>query len=409
MGDSAASDHSPRVAALVLVTGVGPLATDTYLAALPGVQRSLSTSASMAQLTMTAFIVGLAAGQLLFGPISDGRGRRRLILSGCLTFAVTSAVCAVAPVVGMLIAARVVQGAAAGCGAAVGRAVVSDRYEGAHAAAMFGTLTAIGLLAPVVAPAIGGAILTVGDWRSVFAFLTATGALMVAAAFVGIPETLPPERRHGHGVRNSAARMADLLRDRAFRAPVAIQCLATAGFFTYIGGSSFVLQDELGISERTYSLVFATNAAAMAVTSAVFRSAVGRTGAARLRAIGLSSSTAGTVVLAGLALALPHARLSLVWPLLVVIVAGMGLTIPATTTIAQEAGRRFSGTASALQGGLVFLVGAVTTPLTGLIGHQTVRVMAGVMALFFLAAVGVWLAYPARPRPVSLVEADSCA
>ena len=228
--------------ALVLVVGVGPLATDAYLAALPQVQHQLHTSSTLAQLTMTAFIVGMAAGQLLFGPISDGVGRRRMMIVSSAVFAGSSLGCALAPDIAVLLACRLVQGAAGGCGVALGRAVISDRYDGAEAAKRFGMLTSITLLGPVVAPAIGSLILAFGGWRDVFTALTLVGLLMCAGVALGIPETLAPERRQAHGLGHSLVRMRQMLGVPLFVGTVVVQCLATAGFFVYIGGSSIVLQ-----------------------------------------------------------------------------------------------------------------------------------------------------------------------
>ncbi|MEP7178109.1 MAG: multidrug effflux MFS transporter [Pseudonocardiales bacterium] len=391
--------RKPSFLALVLVTGVSPLATDTYIAALPQVQRSLQTSAANAQLTMTAFIVGLAVGQLLCGPLSDSLGRRRMLLVSSAAFATLSALCAVAPDIALLVAARTLQGFAGGCGVAVGRAVVSDQHSGSAAAQRFGTLASVTLLAPVLAPAMGGVILLVGDWRTVFGFLTAVGILMAAAVLVGMPETLPAEARHPPGLAANLHRMGALLRARAFAAPVVVQCLATAGFFTYIGGSSFVLQGEMGLSRIGYTVLFACNAAGMVAASVCFRLTVARVGPSRLRTIGLLASTCAVTVLAGYAItAGSRIALAPTSALLGVSVAGMGLCIPATTALAQEAGRRAGGTASALQGGLTFGAGAAATPLTGLTGASTVTGMASIMAGFFLCSTGALFLFSRAAR-----------
>jgi DHA1 family bicyclomycin/chloramphenicol resistance-like MFS transporter len=378
-------------AALVLVTGVGPLATDMYLAALPELQRSLGTSAAVAQLTLTAFLIGMAVGQITLGPLSDGRGRRVLLLGGTVAFALTSLICAIAPNGPLLVVARLVQGLAGGCGMAVGRAVVGDLYQGAEAAKRYGTLAAITFLGPVVAPAIGGAILTVGSWRTVFAALTGVGVLMVLAVWFVLPESLPADQRHGGGLRDTGARTLDLLSDWPFMRHVAIQCLATAGFFTYIGGSSFVLQTVYGISPEKYSVIFATNATAMAISSLLFRQMVTRVGAARLRIAGLGLAAAATLGLVGAGLAERQALppLALPWALLCCVTFAMGLVIPASTVLGQEAGDRARGTASAVLGGLSFFVGALMTPLTGVIGYTSLLPMALLMAGFFAASVAL--------------------
>ena len=387
----------PWFAALVVVSGIGPMATDTYLAALPAMQRSLHTSATVAQLTMTAFIIGVAFGQLLLGPISDSRGRRGMMLASSAAFTLTSLLCAVMSDGWLLVTVRLFEGLAGGCGVAVARACIGDCYQGTDAARRFGTLIAVTLLGPVIAPAIGSAFLAVGDWRTVFAFLTGLGILMTALVWFGVPETLPPERRDAHGLGNLGRRAQYLMRLPAFVSPVAVQCLATAGFFTYIGGSSIVLQDDLGLSQFRYALLFATNAATMSVASIAFRTLVGRVSAVALRRAGLSISTAAAVALA-LYAALATPSLGPTWVLLALLVGGMGLSIPATTTLAQEAGRRWSGTASALQGGLTFTVGALATPLTGLFGVETVPGMAAIMVVFFLCCVVVLVLTTRRLR-----------
>jgi len=372
----------------VIVTGVGPLSTDTYIAGMPDLQRSLNTSAVIAQLTLTAFIIGIAAGQVAFGPLSDGRGRRGLLIGGAITFTVASAICAIAPTGALLVAARLFQGLAAGCGVAVGRAVVGDVYRGAEAAKRYGTLAAIVFLGPVIAPAVGGVILSVGDWRTVFAALTGFGGLMVAAVWFALPETLPPVDRHGGGLRDTVGRMTDLLGDWRFMRQVTVQCFAIAGFFTYIGGSSFVLETVYDLSVSRYATIFGTNAAAMAVSSMLFRFAVTRAGAARLRLAGLSLATTGALglVVVGLIERTVLPPLGVPWALLCCVTFGMGLVIPASTTLGQQAGDRARGTASALLGGISFFVGALVTPLTGVVGYTSMLPMGVLMAGFFVTA-----------------------
>ncbi|GLZ38116.1 multidrug effflux MFS transporter [Actinokineospora sp. NBRC 105648] len=386
-GRGAARRTRPATAALALVTGIGPFATDTYLAALPDLRQSLQSSATTAQLTLTAFIAGMAVGQLVLGAVSDATGRRKLLLIGALLFTALTAVCAIAPNGAVLVAARLVAGIAAGGGVVIGRAVVTDAHEGTAAAAMFGTLASISFLGPIVAPVLGGAILGVGTWRTVFAVLTALGAVMVVAVLVGIPETLPPERRHPPGLRQYGARMADLARDWGFMRHVAVYCLSAAGFFTYIGGSAFVLRSAFDVGPGLYSVVFASNAAAMALTGVLFRVLVGRVGAEPLRAVGVTSGALASVGLLATALFAPGAPVAVPWVLLCVVVGGTGLTVPATTVLAQQAGRRAAGTAASLQGGCGFLVGAAMTPLTGVLGSGSLLPMAAAMAIFYAAAL----------------------
>src|SRR4051794_38010765 len=151
----------PSLAALVVVTGVGPFAVDTYLAALPDVERSLGTTAAVAQLTVTAFIIGNALGQLVLGPVSDGRGRRTLLLAGAVVFTVASLASGFAPHGAALVVGGLRRGPGGGGGTARGGGVGGDTSSGDAAARRYSTLAAITLLAPAIAPAVGGAILAV--------------------------------------------------------------------------------------------------------------------------------------------------------------------------------------------------------------------------------------------------------
>jgi DHA1 family bicyclomycin/chloramphenicol resistance-like MFS transporter len=268
--------------------------------------------------------------------------------------------------------------------------MVNDCYRGTRAAATFGTLSAISLIAPVIGPAIGGLLVTVGDWRTIFWFLAVVGVGMTLAAVVGLAESLPPPRRHPGGLGQLISRTRELLSDRPFVAPVLVHCLTTAGFFVYIGGSSFVLQDGFGLGQHQYTVVFITNAIAMVLSSVTFRFLVTRIGPVLLRRCAIVIQTAAVAALFLSCLIAPRHQppLAVVWAILAALTLGLGTYWPANAAIAQQAGRRFAGTASALGGGLPFLAGSLTTPLTGALGRQTLMTMVSCMAVFFaLAAI----------------------
>ncbi|RKR75229.1 multidrug effflux MFS transporter [Frondihabitans australicus] len=405
-GDRTAQ-RTPPLLALALVVGAGPFSTDTYIAALPALRTSLSTTASAAQLSITVCIVGLAVGMLFAGPISDVRGRRPLLLLGALTYAVAGLACAVAPSIGALLVLRLFQGAAAGACAAVGRAVVADRYTGVERAQKYGMLGAITLIGPVIAPAIGGVILSFSSWRGVFVFMGVLGVAMLASAWFGVPESLRPRTDDPvSGFRRLWIGMARVIRRPAFLRPLVVNSLATAGFFVYIGGSAFVLETTLGVSESLYSVVFATNALAMVLMSWLFARLVGRFGPRRLIVVGVGLSTLSVVLLVVVTHVLPGPlTLGMVWPFLTAIVGGQGMTGAAGSVMAQEAGSDYSGAASSLLSGITFLVGSATTPLTGVLGGG-VPTMALAMAVFFVVDIVV-LAATSRRRPVPREAAEA--
>lgn len=389
------SRRPPSMAILMLLIGIPPFATDTYLAAMPAMGASLDASPATVQLTLTGFLLGVAVGQLVLGPISDGLGRKPFLLVGSAAFVVLSGLAAVAPNGAVLVTVRILQGLAAAAGIVCGRAVITDYFPPDRATRRFAIVISAGLVGPVVAPMLGGLILSVGTWRTVFLFLGALGAVMLAGVVFRIPESLPPQRRHPRNLGASLTRMSELLRDRLFRGHLVTSCLAMAGFFTYIAGSSFVLQDVYAISESTYTALFATNALAMVTASITFTALVKRIKATTLRTVGLGGTvTASAALLAVGLLRVPG--LLWAWAALCVLTAGMGLVLPASIALVQNAGRRYAGTASALQGGAQMLCGALISPLTGLIGTSSLVGMATVMAGFMLASA-VAARFLARP------------
>ena len=203
-------------AVLLLLTVFGPISMDLYLPVLPALTLELGAATSMAQLTVTACLVGLALGQLIAGPLSDRFGRRMPLLIGVVAFIVTSAWCAIAPSVEMLIVARFVQGLAGGVGIVIAQAAGRDLYSGAALIRYFGRVTVLSGLAAIVGPLLGGLLATVTDWRGLFVFLAGIGAVILLAVALQFTETLPAERRTRGGFAQTARDYRALLGDRRF-------------------------------------------------------------------------------------------------------------------------------------------------------------------------------------------------
>ncbi|KOG38564.1 multidrug effflux MFS transporter [Streptomyces resistomycificus] len=398
-----AADPAPsRRAAAVLVavlgalTAVAPLATDMYVPGFPAMGDALGASSSAVQLTMTAFLAGLVVGQLLIGPLSDGLGRRRLLISGAAGFVLLSLACALAPNVTLLTGARFLQGVAGAAGMVLARAVLTDRFHGADLPRRFAVLSQVMGVAPIVAPVLGGVVLTVSTWRAVFAVLTLLGGLLLLAVVRAVPESLPPERRHSGGVASTFRAMGALLGRRAFMGYVLVVALVAAALFTYISGSSFVFENLHGVSSTTYSLIFATNAVGTLVTGTVFSRLAGR--GVRLNTLlvaGVGVSLLGALGQVVLVLSLGE-TLAGTWITLFVTVSGIGLVFPAGMSIGQTVGRTAPGAASALVGGLQFLFGALASPLVGLFGEDSSLPMALIM---LTAVAGAALALVGLARP----------
>lgn len=370
------------------VSAFGPVSMDTYLPGLPDLTSDLGVSASAGQLTLTTCLIGLALGQLVAGPLSDAYGRKRPLLIGLLAFTVASGLCAVAPDVWSLSAARLLQGAAGAAGIVIARAVARDLYSGPPLARFFALLLLVNGLAPIVAPIVGGQLLQVTDWRGIFWVLAAFGAVLLVAAALGLHETLSPERRHGGGLRITLRTFRTLLSERRFVGYVLSCGLVFAAMFAYIAGSPFVLQDIHGVSEQAFSIVFGVNAAGILALGYLVIRLVDRVGSARLLTAGLAQQVVGAVAVL-LAVVLDAG----LWPLLValfVVVSSIGLVLPAASELALADHPRNAGSASALLGVCQFLFGAMAAPFVGVGGTGTALPMAIVIAACSVAA---WVSY----------------
>lgn len=388
-----------RTSALVLVLGaltaVAPLTVDMYVPGFPSMGQSLNTSSSAVQLTMTAFLAGLVAGQLVIGPISDGLGRRRLLLGGVAAFVLTSLLCALAPSAGPLTAARFLQGVSGAAGMVLARAIVTDRFHGRDIPRYFAVLSQILGIAPVAAPVLGGAVLAVSTWRSIFVLLAVFGVLLLVAVVIKVPETLPAERRHKDGLGSSFRAMGRLAGHRIFLGYVLVLAFSSAALFAYISGSSFVFERIHHVSATGYSMIFAVNAIGMLLAGITFGRLASRVPLNRLLVLATGVALLGALAQVVLVAAVGETFAG-TWVTLFVSMSAIGMVFPAVMSLGQTVGRAAPGAASALMGGLQFLFGAIAAPIVGLFGESSSMPMAAIIliALLLAALALVGLAKP---------------
>ncbi|WP_329106093.1 multidrug effflux MFS transporter [Micromonospora sp. NBC_01699] len=394
---------------LIVVLGsliaIGPLTIDMYLPALPTITADLQTTTAAVQLTLTGTLAGLALGQLLIGPLSDAVGRRRPLLIGTIVHVIASVLCVVAPNIAVLGTLRVLQGLGAAAASVIALAVVRDLFSGSAVARLFSRLMLVMGVAPVLAPTLGGALLKWTDWRGVFVALAILGAGLIAVIVFALRESLPPEKRRTDGALGTLRVYGSLLRDRTYVGLALVAGLAMAALFAYVAGSSFVFQDQYGLDEQQFAVVFGAGA-------------VGLIGATQLNVRLLRRYTpfqilrgalvAGTVLGAGLLVvaATNFGGLAGVLVLLWAVLAAAGLALPNAPALAMARHGEAAGTAAALLGAVQFGIGAVAAPLVGVLGTGSVA-MAAVIAGGMLAALVV-LVVVARPEQLTDIDsADS--
>jgi DHA1 family bicyclomycin/chloramphenicol resistance-like MFS transporter len=392
IAEVAAPSYLRMIVVLGALVALGPLTIDMYLPALPRIADELGVSSSVAQLTLTGTLAGLALGQLIVGPLSDSLGRRRPLMAGIVLHMLASVLCLFAPNIEVLSLARGLQGVGAAAAMVVAVAVVGDLFDNTEAATVMSRLMLVLGVAPIVAPSLGAAVLLKASWQWVFAVLIVLAGALLLVAALALPETLPRPNRRPLRVRSIASTYVTLLRDLRFVILVLVGALGMAGLFAYIAGAAFVLQGRHGLDQQTFALVFGAGAIAFVVATQLNVVLLHRFSPQRILLGALTAATGTGVVF--IALSVTHTGgvygfLAPVWAVL----AMMGFVIPNAPAVALSRHHEASGTAAALLGAAQFTVGAVVAPVVGVMGNDEIALAvvmtAGVaIALLALLAVG---------------------
>src|SRR3954447_22658678 len=288
------------LANVVLLTMIAPLATDMYVPAFPIVGHDLQSSATELQLMLTTYFVGMALGQLVGGPVSDQRGRRRPLLASLVVMMVASALCAFSPTIAVMLVARLVQGFSGGWAMVIARSLVVDLASGPRLVKSLNVVQGVAGVAPIVGPLLGAAILQLSHWRVSFWLLAIWSAVMLLTVALAVPETLPVERRHGGGLRHLRGAAGLVLRSRGVVGYLVVMAFSMGVAFAYVATSAFVLQSMNGLSPVLYSVDFAANAVGLTIATLIAARLAGHLPTRVVIAVGLTATaTAGTLLLVG--------------------------------------------------------------------------------------------------------------
>lgn len=384
---------------LLLLTVFGPISMDLYLPALPALTIELSAAASVAQLTVTACLIGLAAGQLIAGPLSDRFGRRGILLVGIIAYIVISALCALSPTVEVLIIARLVQGLAGGVGIVIAQAAGRDIYSGGALIRFYGRLTVVGGFAAIVGPLLGGLLNTFTDWRGLFVFLAVIGAAVLLITLLIFPETLPVEHRSRGGFAQTLSDFRTLLADRVLLAAVLNQGFLYAALFAYLAGATYVLQDIYGLTPLAYAAAFGLNSAGFMVFGYLAGRSSERWSISGTLTVGIVVAGLGAagLLLAGIApMPLPVVIVSLF-----TLASGVAISSPPATTLALAEYPQIAGTASSLLGMVRFGFGGFAAPLVGVAGATSILPL-GLVTVTSVALAGAAFLILSRRRATTI-------
>ncbi|OII31807.1 Bcr/CflA family drug resistance efflux transporter [Curtobacterium sp. MMLR14_010] len=382
---------------LGLLSAVAPFATDLYLPAFPEMTTELQTSATTVQLTLTAFLVGVTVGQLVFGPLSDRFGRVPPLVAGAALCVLASAAAVFAPSIGVLVAARLLQGLGGAAGMVISRAVISDLATGKPAARAFSLMMIVGGVDPVVAPLLGGLLTGPIGWRGLLTIVLGLSVVMLVAVLAVIREThLRSRRDELRAERQATGSPLRALRSQTFLGYTAVFGFAFAVMMAYISASPFLYQEMIGFGTVEYGIAFGINALALMGVSILSAKLTEKHSVRGVLSLGIVLVLASTVAFAVL-VATSAPVIALAVPLFTA-VGSLGLVLGNATALALGAVPSAAGSASAVLGALQFGLAALVSPLVSIGGSATAAPLAVVMLAAAVVAVIALLA--ARGRTV---------
>jgi len=368
--------------------------TDMYLPSLPVVATELDTTAALVQGTITGVLIGGGVGQLLIGPLSDRYGRRRPVMIGVLIHVITSVLCIFAAGIVPLLVLRVIQGVGNAAAMTTAMAVIRDRYTGATASAIISRLMLVIGVAPLLAPTAGSFIADVAGWRAIFAVLALLGAGLMLVMWRFLPETLPPARRRREGVGGALRSYRVLLRDRQFIALAMVPGLVFGALMSYVAGSPFVFQQQYGLSERGFALLFAINGIGLVIGAQVNASLVRRFEPLHIMRVSAPLSLLLALILLVITTLDVGGLAAIVVPLWLLLAVNSVLPPNAGALALSRHGER-AGAAAALIGAIQSGLAGLISPLTGVVGEDGQAMASVITAVMILTILVLAVGTPA--------------
>ncbi len=380
------------VARLTLVLGavmaIGPLAIDMYLPALPTIQAEFAVDAARVQHTLSAYLLGLAVGQLLFGPVADRHGRKRPLELGLALFALACVGCALAAGIGGFVALRFVQALGGASGMVLIRAIIRDRFDALQSARVLSLMMLVMGIAPILAPLAGGYVMLHASWHWIFWFLAAFALLCIASVELYLEESHAPEKR-SPTLLHALGGFAPVARDPRFLGPMIVFVCAFGAFFAYLAAAPFLFIQYFGIPAQQFGLYFGANALGFISMSQLNRRLVLRFGPRRVLGFGVASLAAAAAALLALALAdlggFLGAFLPIFW-----FIASIGFIASNASAVAMEPFGARAGGASSLLGASQSLFGVAASAVVGVIHLRGAVPMALVIAACAAVALLVY-------------------
>ena len=377
-------------ALLAALTAIGPLTTDMYLPSLPDIARQLGASTAQVQLTISAYLIGFAVGQIFYGSFSDRHGRKKILLAALGLYCAASVACVLSTSIEMLIVARAFQALGGSGGLVLARAIVRDLYSGARAGRELSLIGSVMALAPVLAPILGGVLQTWFGWHSIFVALVAAGLAGATIVWLLLPETLATRAAEPVSPSSMLKSYGVVGRNPAYLAYLALASTSFGGLFAWISGASFVMQNLYGLSPFEFGVAFALGSIGYMAGTTLAARLVLRLGIDGTLGVGACALAAGGLgLVAALAIGLTSAA-SVVLPVAIYL-AGLGMVLPQALAGAMTPFPERAGAASALLGFIQQCVAALCGAIVGWLLGQSAWPLAAAVATMGCATLAIWI------------------
>lgn len=376
------------LALLAAMVALGPLSVDMYIPAMPNMMVALDTTISGMHLTMSAYLTGFALFHLICGPLADRYGRKPILLWGTAVFVISSLGCALSTTIDQLLLFRLLQGIGACVGPTLARTVTRDVFGPTRAARALSLIAMLMALAPAVAPTLGGLMLLVLPWNSIFVFLAVYAAAMIVLIYRLLAESLP-QRQSLHPLA-IARNYRELVMDPFYLSVTVGSGLVYAGLIAYLSSSSFVYIEMLGVPVEYFGLVFLTAVAGYMIGSGISARLAGHFDSEQVMLLGSALAVFACVLILGAAYIWPRSVLALMLPMMFY-ATGLGLVLPHAMAIALRPFPHIAGTASALLGFVQMSLSAVASALSGVFLTDTPLPMLWAMLVISLLAMALAL------------------
>ncbi|WP_317932650.1 multidrug effflux MFS transporter [Halioxenophilus sp. WMMB6] len=372
---------------LAMTMALAPLAIDAYLPAFPTMATGLDTTLANISLTIAVYVLLLALGQLIGGPMADRWGRKVVMLSGLAIFGLASLGISLSHSFEMLLLLRGLQAFGGGWAAVCVPALVRDRFFGNQAARFISTIGLIMIIAPAVAPNIGTLILSVSDWRTIFLFLSGYAAVLLALLWLGL-FSKPSHSPHKTVHQSIWQGYATVLSTRRAMPYLLLQSLSFAVMLIFIAHSAFIYQSHFGASPQLFSLLFSANIGLMLVMNLINRALLNHFPSPTILRWGLTVQGIGITCL--LLVSLLYPTLALFLPAMVLTIGSMGAITPNSQACYMDFFAKHGGTAAALLGASQFAIGAAITGFSSWLPQSLLTIVLSQAACSIACLVIAW-------------------